>query len=279
MAYSAIGGFPSQQLHSREDWVGKCKHLGLEVGEYTDPHRKYESHVFTVYMHVNKINGHMYIGLTHHVNPNKRWGYSGQKYTHCVKFTHAIKKYGWNNFDHIILCRTNRERAIVIERTLIAHYKRLGISYNLTDGGEGTECISEKNRRITSERMRNNHPMKGKHHTPEAKAKISEAGKKRVYTEEQKRQIAEAGNIGRETMRNRGYWVPKESIKKIAEKLSKPVLQMDLDGNIIAEFASASIADKTFSNGKGHHIGSVCNGTRKTAYGYKWMYKEERRGI
>lgn len=264
---------------TKEKWKDKCIHLGLETNEFSDPHRQYNNHVYLVYMHVNKINGKVYVGITHHVNPNKRWGYSGQHYNHCNKFVNAINKYGWNNFEHIILCRTNKDKAIVLERTLIAHYKRLGISYNLADGGEGTECITEENRKKLSERMRTNHPMKGKHHTTETRAKISEAGKRRVYTEEQRRQIARVGELGRETMKKRGYWIPEEGIKRIIEKNSKPVLQLDLDGNVIAEFASATIADKSFSNGKGHHIGSVCNGKRNTAYGFKWRYKEERRSV
>lgn len=235
---------------------------------------------YIVYMHVNKLNGKVYVGITHHNNPNKRWGYSGQKYNHSTKFLHAIQKYGWDNFDHIVLCNTTKERAIVMEKVLIAHYKRIGMSYNLADGGEGTDRITEENRKAVSERMRTNHPMKGKHHTSKARTLISEANRKRVYTEEQKRQIAEAGNIGRETMRKRGYWLPKESIKRIAESLSMPVLQLDLEGNVIREFSSTIEADLFVNNGKRHnHIADVCNGKRKTANGYRWMYKEERRAI
>ncbi len=275
MAYNGIGGFPSQQQNN-VDWKSQCAHLDLDTSEYSDPHRKYDNHVFLVYMHVNKINKHVYVGITHHVNPNKRWGYSGQKYKHCVKFMNAIKKYGWDNFEHIILGRTSKERAIALEMSLIAHYKKLGISYNITDGGDGAEAVSEKNRKIISERMKNNHPMKGKHHTAEAKAKISEANKKRVYTKEQKEQLKKAGELGRKTMRERGWKRSQESIRKQVEKISKPVLQLDLNGTVLGEFSSASEADKYFSNGKGHHISDVCNGKRKTAYGYIWKYKERR---
>lgn len=232
---------------------------------------------YIVYMHVNKLNGKVYVGITHHSNPNKRWGYGGQKYNHSTKFLHAIAKYGWDSFDHIVLCKTTKERAIVMEKVLIAHYKRIGMSYNIGEGGEGSQSFSEETK-AKLKAYKSAHPaMAGRHHTPEAKAKISEAGKRRIYTEEQKKQIAKAGELGRETMRKRGYWLSEESIKKMTEKLSRPVLQLDLDGNVIAEFASASLADKALSSGKGHHIDSVCNGKRKTAYGYKWAYKEERR--
>lgn len=273
MAYMAIGEL--QTKHNK--WCCACGNTNLEIKETCDPHRKHENHLFLVYMHVNKVNGKVYVGLTHHINPYKRWGYSGESYQHSTKFINAIRKYGWDNFEHIVLCRTNRERAIIIEKTMIAYYKRLGISYNLCDGGEGTSCISEENRRAISERMKANHPMKGKHHTAEARAKISEAGRRRVYTMEQKRQLAEAAKIGREIMRNRGWWMSEEGKKKTAMRFSRPVLQLDKNGNIINEFSSAKEADEFYSSGKGHHISDVCNGKRKTAYGYIWKYKDERR--
>lgn len=274
MAYNAIGGFPPQQ-HPRKDWKSPCVHLGLDTGEHSDSCRKYENHVFLVYLHINKINGHVYVGITHHVNPNKRWGYSGQKYTHCIKFMHAIHKYGWDSFDHIILCRTSKDRAIAMEMALIAHYKRLGISYNITDGGDGAESISEKNRKIISERMRTNHPMKGKHHTPEARAKIAEAGRGRKMKESTRRKLEEKVWSKR---RNVHIEMSKESRTKIAKSLSKPVLQLSLDGIILREFSSTIEADRYVNSGNRYnHIADVCNGKRKTANGYRWMYKEERR--
>ena len=48
-----------------------------------------------------------------------------------------------------------------------------------------------------------------------------------------------------------------------------------LNGNVLKEFCSAVEADRSLSNGKGHHISDVCNGKRKTAYGFKWIYKKD----
>jgi group I intron endonuclease len=278
MAYNAIGGFPAQQ-HSttRTDWVGKCKDKVLETKEIKDIHRKHENHVFLVYLHINKINKHVYVGITHHANPNKRWGYSGQLYTHCRKFLNAIKKYGWNNFEHIILCRTNKERAITLERTLIAHYKRLGISYNIADGGEGAQAISRETKELLHKIKSANPPMKGKHHTPEARALIAEAGKNRVMKESTRKLLQEKvwskmKGVHRE--------ISEEARKKMSKSRSFPVLQLDLEGNVIREFKSTIEADKFFSNGKRqNHIADVCNGKRNTAHGYKWAYKEERRTV
>lgn len=57
-------------------------------------------YVYTVYMHVSP-SGKRYIGITSQ-KVEKRWangkGYKTQQY-----FYRAIKKYGWNNFQHIIV--------------------------------------------------------------------------------------------------------------------------------------------------------------------------------
>lgn len=269
MAYSAIGGFPSQQLSfSRKK---------LETDETLDPHRKYENHMFIVYMHVNKVNGHVYIGITHHTNPYRRWGYGGDKYLHCVKFMHAIQKYGWKNFEHIVLCKTSKDRAILIEQTLISHYKKLGICYNIANGGEGAEAMSEETKQKLK-KIKSKHPaMQGRHHTPEARAKISEAGRNRVMKPSTRQLLEEKVWSKR---RNVPIIRSKESIRKQAEKTSMAVLQLDLNGNALREFPSTRVADEFINNGKRHnHIADVCNGKRKTAGGYMWKYKEERRAV
>lgn len=275
MAYNAIGGFPAQQLISpkRTDWVGKCKDKTLETKEVKDEHRKHDNHVFLVYLHINKINKHVYVGITHHVNPNRRWGYSGQHYNHCRKFLNAIRKYGWDNFEHVILCRTSKERAIVLERVLIAHYKRLGISYNLADGGEGSQAISQETRKLLHKIKSANPPMLGKHHTPEARALIAEAGRNRVMKESTRKLLQE--KVWSDMSYLRKSWTP-ETYRKIGKALSKPVVQLDLDGNYIREFPSMSAADDCYKkNKRTNHITDVCKGRRFSAYGYRWMYKTD----
>ena len=54
-------------------------------------------------------------------------------------------------------------------------------------------------------------------------------------------------------------------------KLSKPVIQLDLDGNVIREYPSANEVQRQ----TGYSIGNIslcCNGLRKQAYNYKWRY-------
>lgn len=56
---------------------------------------------------------------------------------------------------------------------------------------------------------------------------------------------------------------------------SKPVLQYDLDGNLIKEYMSQSDAAKALGHPKSHtDIGRCCKGRLKTSCGYVWKYKE-----
>lgn len=53
------------------------------------------------------------------------------------------------------------------------------------------------------------------------------------------------------------------------DRQKKPILQYDLDGNFIREWPSASDVGKEVS-------AAICNclkGNRKSAYGFKWVYK------
>lgn len=95
-----------------------------------------EQNNYCVYMHVNKTNNKKYIGITKN-KPEDRWqnghGYKKQA------FWNAIKKYGWENFEHIILGKNlSEEEACQKEIELISLYKsddkRYG--YNISHGGE-----------------------------------------------------------------------------------------------------------------------------------------------
>ncbi|MBQ1986065.1 MAG: GIY-YIG nuclease family protein [Clostridia bacterium] len=55
---------------------------------------------YSIYVHVNQINGKMYIGITRQ-HPEDRWQ-NGTGYAYNTHFSRAISKYGWDNFDHVI---------------------------------------------------------------------------------------------------------------------------------------------------------------------------------
>ena len=95
------------------------------------------SNTYIIYKHTNKINNKSYIGLTCQ-DPKLRWR-NGKGYKPCVKFYNAIQKYGWNNIKHEILyTNLSEQEAKAKEIELISYYKACNISYNITDGGDGT---------------------------------------------------------------------------------------------------------------------------------------------
>lgn len=86
-----------------------------------------------VYQHISP-NGKSYIGITQQ-DPEKRWqngkGYIGQK-----KFYNAIKKYGWDSFQHNILKENICEEAASYwEKYYIKEFDSYYNGYNATEGG------------------------------------------------------------------------------------------------------------------------------------------------
>jgi len=56
-------------------------------------------------------------------------------------------------------------------------------------------------------------------------------------------------------------------------KLSKPIYQYDLEGNLIAEYKSSCDAARKNKNMYSSNIRRCCRGLQKTAFGYIWKYK------
>ena len=60
--------------------------------------------------------------------------------------------------------------------------------------------------------------------------------------------------------------------KRVAEKLSQKVIQLDLNGNVLNEFESMVQAGQETGVSRSN-ISSCCNGKLKSAGGYKWRRK------
>ena len=90
-----------------------------------------------VYYHRNKINGKYYVGISK--NTKQRWSSNGRQYVGSHHFWKAIQKYGWDNFDHVILIENlEKEQAKMIQIYLIAKFdlRNPDIAYNITKGGD-----------------------------------------------------------------------------------------------------------------------------------------------
>ena len=79
-------------------------------------------------------------------------------------------------------------------------------------------------------------------------------------------------DIWRESIKNRKTDYSK-FLNKVHEKNKKPVLQFDLDDNLIREFDSAASAAKSLGYNNGGNITNCCKGRCKSTLGYKWKYK------
>lgn len=105
---------------------------------------------YTVYIHISPSNKY-YVAITSK-KPEYRW-WNGKGYKNNKYFYNAIKKYGWNNFQHEIIAEHLTEQEaknfeIVLISKLESANRKYG--YNITLGGESN------NGRIVSEETRKN---------------------------------------------------------------------------------------------------------------------------
>jgi len=136
--------------------------------------------MYYVYKHVNKINGKVYIEIT--LNPSQRWSYKGNQYKGSPLFYNAIQKYGWKNFDHIIIKdKLTKEEACEMERLLINENRNN--CYNISDGGDsGPALFGEQNPNYHKVRSKTHcenlsRSLKGHSTSKETKQKISDNNK------------------------------------------------------------------------------------------------------
>ena len=102
--------------------------------------------MFSIYLHRNKINNKVYIGQTRQ-KPEYRWGKDGKGYKGQF-FYKAILKYGWDNFEHIILYTcSDQEECNQKEIYYINKYNStdLKYGYNIEKGGNTTIFKTGKN--------------------------------------------------------------------------------------------------------------------------------------
>lgn len=130
--------------------------------------------LYTIYYHRNKINNKYYIGQTKQTLIN-RFGRNGKRYMsrhEHIKFNNAIKKYGWDSFEHGVICTCHTiEEANKLEEYYIQKYDSFLNGYNATKGGGGKLGLSGKKC-----------AWYGRKHTEEEKKKISKANKGKVVS-------------------------------------------------------------------------------------------------
>lgn len=147
---------------------------------------------YIIYMHKNKINNKIYIGLTK--QSLERRSRNGKGYLSSSYFYNAIQKYGWNNFEHIILEENlTLDEAKEKEKYYIQKYNSTdrSIGYNIKDGGEfGGLGVSEEGRKRQSEASKQNweNPNFQKMQSEKAKNQWKDINFQKMQSEKAKRQ-------------------------------------------------------------------------------------------
>lgn len=100
------------------------------------PQRKEGPNNHFIYIHINTLNGKMYVGQT--VSLYERWKCKGERYKGCPLFYNAIQKYGWENFRHFVIEKDlTQSKANEREYYWIKKLKttQIEFGYNLMPGG------------------------------------------------------------------------------------------------------------------------------------------------
>lgn len=253
---------------------------------------------WVVYIHINKTNGKVYVGITHDIN--KRWRGRGCAYRSNPHFWQAIEKYGWDGFKHeIVFSELTKKEACEKEIQLISKYDSTNRTkgYNHSLGGEVPLVW----------RSGEEHPMYGKHHSKETREKLSashtgekhrcwgkplpEITRKRIGDANRGRKLPEWQiehlriiNTGRKASEktkqkmsrsHQGHPVSEETKQRIREtKISKPILQLSRNGELLNKWMSVTEAAKASGLDRSQ-IRKCCKGKLKTTGGFVWIYADE----
>ena len=243
---------------------------------------------YCVYVHINTINGKIYVGQTiHGNNPNRRWD-NGNGYKNSPYFFSAIQKYGWDTFLHeIVASNLTVDEANTFEKLLIDKLDTTNKNkgYNILPGGDNKTIPGEVKDKIsmaTTARLKdkNNHPFYGKKgelaafygkkHTEDAKKRISESQKGKCIPEETRKKMKDAAikrftsqeerdRIGASSL---GRKHSEEDKKKMSENSTCKKLVYSPELNMC--FNSITEASN-YVHVAGSNIGAVCNGKKKHA--------------
>jgi group I intron endonuclease len=212
---------------------------------------------YIIYMHKNKINNKVYIGKTCQTF-KERCGSNGIGYRNCIAFYNAIKTYGWDNFDHIVLFTgLNSEEAKEKERELIKQYKSRNTryGYNIRVGGEGMEpedslALWENPDYVERIRTANIKNWQNKEYKDTMKKKMKES-----WLDPERR--AKRSEAATERWKDPDF--RSKTVKSIFESCAKPI--KCIETNIVYESIKDACDKLNLAHGNAH---------RAIIHGYKW---------
>ncbi len=229
---------------------------------------------YKVYVHISPSNKY-YVGITKQ-NIKNRWK-NGSSYKQNSHFYNAIKKYGWDNFQHEVIAENlSKDEACNFEKILI---KKLNsnnreFGYNKSVGGEHGGSGAERSKESLK---RTSDSLKGHHVSTETRRKISNSRTGLKQSEETKNKISKTltgHKMSIETRKKMSQNAKKRvSTHPNAKCVKRPILQYDLNMNFIREWSS--IMEATIGLGFKSHgcIDNVLSGRSKQTHGFIFRYK------
>lgn len=202
---------------------------------------------YTVYVLRDQDNK-VYVGATS-LPVEARWN-NGNGYRFCSALWEKIQSDGWDAISkEIVATDLDEKSASELEKALISRFDSTNPAkgYNIDLGGvRGYREVSS----LSRIKMRRSHlgelnPNYGQH-----------------FSEERRQKIAES---------NRGLKRTPETRANIGKSKEKPVVQMSLDGKVIATYDSGHKA-ALITGIQPAHISKVCKRQRATAGGFVWAY-------
>jgi hypothetical protein len=145
------------------------------------------------------------------------------------------------------------------EKFWISQFRGWGFKlYNMTDGGDGGNFGFESNLKISSK-------LKNRVFSSETIKLMSESAKKRKLTETGRKNLSQKRMGSKNPMFGK-----KQSLYCIKSKM-KLVTQFTVSGEFVREWESLKSVSESLSINR-NSIRMVCNGQRKSAGGYKWLF-------
>lgn len=256
---------------------------------------------FYIYCHTAP-NGKRYVGQTCQ-RPERRWG-EGRGYRGQEHFKRAIDRYGWDNFEHVVLCSvSSKEYADFLEQWFIEKWDTFNPEhgYNHTKGGGGClghELSAEGLLRLRQANM--GRVLSGDHRkkisttlkrryasgelqavgmSDDARAKMSSdrMGKGNpMYGRHQSDEVRERIGAANRGKKRPTEWKQNISDGRLKSKLIKrcPVCQFTIGGELVNAFESLKDAQEQ-TGYAASNIGNCCRGKYRQAYGFVWCYQDK----
>lgn len=225
---------------------------------------------------ITNPNNRVYVGST--IDLERRiYQYKNNYFKAQIKIHRSIEKYGWENHIFEVIWTGNL-------RDMLKKEAEFGLKLNVLDKdnlnlmlpkiNDEFSCISEETR------LKMSNSAKGKIVSDYCKKRVSETHTGKIVSAETRKKMSE-WQIGRKMSEEAKSKmrvaklgrIISEKTRQVASDLhSIPILQLDLEENLIKEWKSAAEAANILNLNAGH-IRTCCRGERKTHGKFKWKNK------